>query len=624
MRQQTKKCQNCSQDFKIESEDFDFYEKVKVPAPTFCPECRRRRRTVFRSEMSLYWRDCNLCGNKELSMFSRDKPYKVYCQKCWWSDKWNPLECGRDYDFNKPFFEQFKVLSLVVPQPSLMGDYLNLENSEYTNQVDHLKNCYLVFNSAYNENCYYCHSINRSKEVFDSMYLDKCELDYECFRCQQCYNSIRLSHCRNCIDSYFLRDCVNCQNCIGCFGLRSKQYHIFNQPYSKEEYWKKLGEFNLGSYRGFTDLYKQFVNFISQFPRRSLYQRLTNNITGNYIYESRYCQHCFSVIGVERGRYVELMETPPVKDVMDYTIWGDKAELIYECETCGDGVSNLFFCRNSWQARDMRYAWNCHNTAYIFGSIGFRNKQYCILNKQYSKEEYGKLVPKIIQHMNEMPYKDKKGRVYKYGEFFPPELSPFGYNETIAQEYFPLTKQQAREQGYAWKDPEKRDYEVTIKPEDLSDHIKDINDDILKQVIGCAHATQSQINADKDNTQINADNQRKSASDPRTSAPGCNEQCTTAFKIIPDELRFCKKMNFPLSRLCPNCRHYQRLKQRNPLKLWHRKCQCTGEKSDNDVYKNTIKHFHGAEHCPNEFETSYSPERKEIVYCEKCYQQEVV
>jgi len=83
-------------------------------------------------------------------------------------------------------------------------------------------------------------------------------------------------------------------------------------------------------------------------------------------------------------------------------------------------------------------------------------------------------------------------------------------------------------------------------------------------------------------------------------------------------------MNLPLPRLCPNCRHYQRLKQRNPLKLWHRRCQCAGKKSENGVYKNTTGHFHGEGRCPNEFETSYSPDRKEVVYCEHCYQAEVV
>ena len=62
----------------------------------------------------------------------------------------------------------------------------------------------------------------------------------------------------------------------------------------------------------------------------------------------------------------------------------------------------------------------------------------------------------------------------------------------------------------------------------------------------------------------------------------------------------------------------------NKQKLHKRKCQCAGEKSDNNVYQNTTSHIdHEKEHCPNEFETAYSPDREEIVYCEKCYQGEV-
>jgi hypothetical protein len=182
--------------------------------------------------------------------------------------------------------------------------------------------------------------------------------------------------------------------------------------------------------------------------------------------------------------------------------------------------------------------------------------------------------------MNDMPYIDKKGRVYKYGEFFPPELSPFCYNETIAQEYFPLTKEQALEQGYRWKEKEERNYTIDIKNEEIPDNIKDIDESIVNKVIECNHKN-------------------------------CNHQCTEAFKIIEPEYQFYKRMNLPLPRLCPNCRHYNRLSQRNPLKLWHRSCMCEKE-----------SHGHKGK-CPEEFETSYAPERKEIVYCEGCYNREV-
>lgn len=134
-----------------------------------------------------------------------------------------------------------------------------------------------------------------------------------------------------------------------------------------------------------------------------------------------------------------------------------------------------------------------------------------------------------------------------------------------------------------------------------------MQDDIIDQIIKCAHATNS-----------------PSTSSGQTTKAVCNEQCTTAFEIIQPELDFYRKMNLPLPRLCPNCRHYQRLKQRNPLKLWKRKCQCAGVQSDNGVYRNTINHTHGQNHCENEFETTYSLDRPEIVYCEDYYKAEVV
>jgi hypothetical protein len=270
-------------------------------------------------------------------------------------------------------------------------------------------------------------------------------------------------------------------------------------------------------------------------------------------------------------------------------------ELGYETTNPGFSAYHVKFIAQGNAQREVEYSLLNYSSSNLFGCIGLRNKQYCVLNKQYTKESFDKLRTKIIEHMDKMPYIDKKGRVYKYGEFFPPELSPFAYNETIAQEYFPLSKAEAESKGYSWKDPEERNYKIQIPNDKLPDNIKDVKDDIVGKVIECAHQGR------------------------------CNEQCTTAFKIIEPELQFYKRMNLPLPRLCPNCRHYQRLKQRNPLKLWHRKCQCGGEKSENGVYKNTTNHpHHGPNHCPNEFETSYVPDRPEIVYCEQCYNNEVV
>lgn len=398
--------------------------------------------------------------------------------------------------------------------------------------------------------------------------------------------------CENCNDSMLLYNCRGCSNCFGCTNLRNKRHYIFNRPYPKEEYFKKIKDFNYSSFADFQKLKVNFEDIYRDTLRKFAIFYKAVDCVGDNIRNAKNCKYCFDILDdVEDCKYI-IWSGYKFKDGYDSFGVGGATELDYESVdlTSSRTMGSLV----TWGSYDIFYSYNCHSSSHLFGCIGLRNKEYCILNKQYAKEEYEELVPKIIEHMNKQPYVDKQGRIYKYGEFFPPELSPFAYNETIAQEYFPLTKEQAEKAGYRWKDPEPRTYEIHLKPEDLPDHIKDVGDDILNKNIQCLH------------------NQT------------CNEQCTQAFKIIPEELAFYRRLNLPLPRLCPNCRHYQRLKQRNPLKLWHRKCQCAGQKSENNIYANTITHQHGHNPCPNEFETSYSPDRKEIVYCEQCYNAEVV
>ena len=587
MNPETKICQNCKNQFTIEPEDFKFYEKISVPPPTFCPECRSQRRMTWRDERSLYQRKDDF-GKDIISIYSSDKPFKIYPRDYWWSDAWNAMNYGNDYDFSKTFFIQFRQLLESVPLSAVFSN--NVVNSPYVNHVGFLKNCYLTFASWECENVHYSNKILGSRDSMDLFLADKCELCYWLIDCDSSYNLFFSQNSSGNSNSFFLFDCKNCQNCFGCVGLRNKQYYIFNEPNTKEEYEKRLKEFDIGSFKNFRNFRQKFSSKALQYPHRFAHLINSPETIGDNCRNVKNCYWCFDLRdNVEDSKY-SIHGGVGMKDSYDGYGVG-MCELLYEGIDSGvGGGSREKFSVVVYSSNDTDYCFNCEGSSNLFGCIGLRNKQYCILNKQYTKEEYEELVPKIIQHMNDMPYTDKKGRVYKYGEFFPSALSPFAYNETIAQEYFPLTKEEAIEQGYSWKDPEPRNYEITLKTEDITDHIKDVEDSILGQVIECQH---------------------KGA---------CNEQCTEAFRIIPQELDFLRKQNLPIPRLCPNCRHYQRIKQRNPLKLWHRKCMC-GTKT---VYKNTIEHEHKAEPCPNEFETTYAPERPEIVYCEQCYLKEVV
>ena len=229
-------CQNCETGFQIEPEDFVFYKKMKVPAPTFCWKCRFARRLAWRNEQSLYKKTCDLCKKNIISMFKPEAPFPVYCHDCWWGDSWSPIEYGVDYNFDLPFFEQFAKLQQVVPRPALYAT--ENVNSKYCNHSAHMKDSYWVFGSWFSENCGYGQTILESKDCWNCIFIKNCELCLSSFDCTKCYQTHFSQKCSSCFDSAFLYDCKNCQNCIFSFNLRNKNYYAFNKQVSKEEFEK--------------------------------------------------------------------------------------------------------------------------------------------------------------------------------------------------------------------------------------------------------------------------------------------------------------------------------------------------------------------------------------------------
>ena len=569
-------CQNCKTPFTIEPEDFVFYEKFGVPEPKMCPSCRAERRLMFRNERVFYKRSCSMCGKEHISMYSPNKPYTVYCHDCWFSDKWDPLSYGRAYDPQRPFCEQFQELWRAVPKLSLI--YVNSVNSEYVNISADNKDCYMIVESSNNESCSHCYWIQECKDCVDTSFSHRTQLSYEA---DDCYSSYRLAYgkgCEDCHDGYFLLDCRGSSNCIGCVNLRQKQYCIFNEQKTKEEYEKFLAEARLDTASGVERLQKQFAAFVATQPRKYAEIFMADNCSGNYINNAKNCRSCFHCYDAENSKYgVHVWRN--AKDCMDCDTAGRGAELIYNSMNCGIDTAHYICSSTCWTCTYMQYSYYCFNSNNCFGSAGLQKKNYCILNKQYAKEEYEKLVLQIVHDMK------RRG---EYGEFFPPEVSTFGYNESAAQEQFPLTKEEALSRGLKWEDHPRGTFGKETKQwSDMPDSIADVKEgDVLQQVFACT-------------------------------------ACTKNYLVIPSEFTFYKRLSIPLPRLCPDCRHARRFQNRGPNKLWHRTCTCAGTESQNGAYQNTGKHQHNGP-CPNEFETSYAPDRPEIVYCEQCYNAEVV
>lgn len=514
-------------------------------------------------------------------MFPEQSPYTVYCKECWWSDGWDGMKFGRDYDFSKPFFTQWQELFAAVPRMGKIQQG-NIVGSEYANRADDMRNCYLVYLSSGSEYCRYGDWNMFSKESLDCYNIFKCERCYECIDCRLCYNVAFSQESASCRDSWFLFNCQNVSNSFGCVNLRNKQFCFFNEQLTKEGYQEKITSLDLGDAKNVELQRQAFNKFKSTFIVPALVTHQSDDVSGNWVESCRNTHDSFGVTGCDNVRHAcNLISS---KDSMDYISWANPGERVYETINAGRQIGNSKFLNECWdQVADCEYAMNCHGVRNLFGCIGLRKQEFCILNKQYTKEEYELMVGKIKKQMDEMPYVDKAGHVYKYGEFYPMELAPYSYNETLAQEFFPLTEQQVASQQLQWKPTSARNYKITLPADKVPEKVAEITDDFSKEIVGCQHGG------------------------------SCGHQCTTAFRVLPEDIEMFKRTGLPLPKLCPNCRHFERLAKRNPLRLWNRACQCPG----------AATHQHGETPCQNQFETSYAPERPEKVYCIDCYQAEV-
>ena len=375
----------------------------------------------------------------------------VYCRGCWWSDEWDGLEYGINFDPQEPFLSQVEGLFHKVPTMALHGLHTTLVNSEYTNMVGYLKNCYFITHSDYDENCAYGSYIHHSKDSVDNLMLDQSELCYETVNCRNCYQTFFSLDCEDCQNVYFSKSCNGCSNCFGCVNLRNKSYHIFNRPYSKSEYEKKLQDYIPHTFQKQQEMIEMIHSKWPYYPTKYAHERHNTNVTGDYIFNCKNTYDSFIITDAENCRYCALIVPSGLKDSYDLTHYGPLSELVYESFQVGDHVSRIKF---SWWAvtnnEDVEYSMFVTGCRNVFGCVGLKKREYCILNKQYSKEEFEKLRAQIIEQMNTKPYRDQQNHEYRYGEFFPTEMSPFAYNETTAQELFPtMTKEEAIEKGYS-------------------------------------------------------------------------------------------------------------------------------------------------------------------------------
>ncbi len=553
MHEKEESCKKCQKLFFINTLEIELLDQLSpvfegivfpLPLPTLCPACREQLRLTWRNEHVLYSRKCDFSGQEVVSVHASDKTYPVFSAEAWWGDGWNAMSYGRDFDFRRTFFSQIGDLINQVPRAALYN--VAGDNSDYNQSTGHLKNCYLLAGANRNHDCYYGTYINDSRDCVDMYMANQCELCYECIDVKNCYNCAFVQNSSNCRNSQFLFACDNCQDCFGCVNLKNKQYCYFNKQLTATDYYQLVRNYNSASYLEVERMKEKMALHMQNFPVRFMLGKNNEAATGNALDHSRDCMHCFDAADLERCCYCTFLYQ--ARDCMDIFAWGMTAELCYYSMEVGAGAYRNLFCITCFGSTNLLYCFQCHNCSDCFGCSGLTNKRYCIFNKQYTAATYEALVAEIIRHMQ---------GTTEWGQFFPFNASGFAYNETIAQQYWPVTKVQVHALGGEWRE---KSQVIANNALTLSDTDDRMPDDLLKRSLVC-------------------------------------QQCGGVYNIIKQEGFFYQGNHLPLPRLCFSCRNTNRINKRNSHVL--RSVACAK--------------------CQKHMLTAYSLHERRPILCEACY-----
>jgi hypothetical protein len=529
-------CIQCSTAFVVAPEDRAFLDRVspvfngkkeQIPPPTLCPECRLQRRLCYRNPLYVYFRTSDTNGKPVFSAIPEGAPYRIMDRTEWFSDHWDAISYGREVDLSRSVLAQFGELCLDVPP--LCNTTLNLENSDYCNNASEMKNCYLVFDAFSCEDSLYCEGAAHLRDCVDCNLSTNSELCYDCTTCDRCYNLQSSQFCVDCQNSFFLTRCTACSDCFGCANLRHKRFCIFNEQKTEEEYRSFLRELNLSSFAQRAEWKARADALALSMPVPHMETTSCEQVTGNHLREAQNIHQGFFIFpqtsNVRYGYAIGFQ----AHDCMDYSCFGTNAELLYECMVCGMNVRNLLFCNECWLGdQNLIYCSMCNNCSDCFGCVGLQRKAYCIFNKQYTKEEYEALVPRIIERMR------ADG---EWGEFLPASFARVPYNRSLAQRFFPLTKEQCDGAGLWWYEDSLKDMASAIDAAMLPDGLP-LTDDMIIVKSSISHRP---------------------------------------FKITSQELKRYRQFQVPLPRITYDERMEERAKKNGGVRLYERTCMKTGK-----------------------------------------------
>ncbi len=511
---------------------------------------------------------CPACRQQRRTAFRNDSHYyKNTCSSCkkqvisiYSPDKGLPILCHECF-----WSDQWSALQ--YGRPFVFSRNFAEQFRELKKAVPRLcifntqsENSDYTVHSSRNKNCYMCSSIIDAENVYFSDFI------FHCLDCIDCFSCERMELCSSCI---FSEDCYNSDWLKLCFNLTDSMYCIDCKGGSRI-----LGcvgrrnasnqilnvsvtskEFDTARERLLTD-----SKYRQEFMQNVEKLRLTMPVPHLWEIGSEQCtgNYLFHSKNVRHGYNTKYFED------CFYVFEGHRNKDCFDIMRAGD-CELLYDCTNVIDLKMSAFCnltYQCDQLLYCDNCHGCSNCFGCFGLKRAKYCVFNAQFTKeeyeaLIPKIIEHMRKTKE-----WGEFPTPAISSFGYNESKASEWYPLGKTEVLKRGWQWSDYEQSLPEGMkgIDADRLPENITDIPDDILTYTIHSAESDQP-------------------------------------FRIIPQELKLYRKKGLPVPRLHPRERMLKLSTVQNRHTLYPRSCA----------------------KCQQAIQTTYAPDRPEIVYCEPCY-----
>lgn len=291
------------------------------------------------------------------------------------------------------FFKEFQRIIYTHPRMETYVLYSqNCRNSDHVFDSKNLEYCFDTSASSDSTYLFDCHLV---AESLDCDYTVEAESCYECMDVVRCFNCSYVDKANDVRDSMYSYDLSNCHDVFGCVNLVNKSYCIFNRQFTMDEYFEKVKKYKALPSEKVLGMLEELK---SKYPiTQSAAQNNINSPYGDQIFNCKNCYMCFDVGRDEDCGY--LFDSFDSKFCYDTTYMAQSAEMSYQIV----GATHMFNCNYviySENCQDSSYLYNCKGVKNSLGCVGLQYKQYCILNRQFSKDEYERLSKQILDELN--------------------------------------------------------------------------------------------------------------------------------------------------------------------------------------------------------------------------------